>query len=138
MISFSNKTYDKTLLQYTIDDGYFQNFKFNYTERVKTTICNIAVIWTNKVIECIKSRSKDDSRKDIIQAAYKVLNFWTVMEETPKENTSGSGSEKKHDEQNSDNGNSKQSCDRNEEQSDHDDGKHSGNDNANDVNSDGN
>lgn len=35
MISFSNKTYDKTLLQYTIDDGYFQNFKFNYTERVK-------------------------------------------------------------------------------------------------------
>ena len=138
MISFSNKTYDKTLLQYTIDDGYFQNFKFNYAERVKITICNNAVIWTNKVIECIKRRSKDDSRKDIIQAAYKVLNFWTVTEETPKENTSGSGCEKKHDEQNSDIGNSKQSYDRNEEQSDHDDGKHSGNDSANDVNSDEN
>ena len=138
MISFSSKTYDKTLLQYTIDDDYFQNFKFNYADRVKTTIFNNAVIWTNKVIECIKRHSKDDSRKDIIQAAYKVLNFWTVMEETPKENTSGSGSEKKHDEQNSDNGNSKQSYDRNEEQSDHDNGKHSGNDNANDVNSDEN
>ena len=57
----------------------FQNFKFNYADRVKTTICNNAVIWTNKVIGCVKSRFEDDSHKYILQVAYKVLNSWSVM-----------------------------------------------------------
>lgn len=35
----------------------------------------------------------DDSHKDILQATYKVLNSWTVMEENPKENTAESGRE---------------------------------------------
>ena len=44
------------ILQNITNDRSFQNFKFNYVDRAKTTICNNAVIWTNKVIGCVKSR----------------------------------------------------------------------------------
>ena len=74
----------QTLLQNTTDDGSFQDFKFNYVEMAKIKNYNTAFIWTNKVTGCIKSSFKDDLRKDIIRAAYKVLISWTVMEETPK------------------------------------------------------
>ena len=53
----------------------------------------------------------DDSHKDILQAMYKVLNSWTVMEENPKENTAGSGREIEHYKKNSDNGNNEPSDD---------------------------
>ena len=101
----------KSLLQNITDDDSFQNFKFNYVERVKITICNNAVIWTDKVIGYVKSRFDDDSHKDILQAAHKVLNSWTVMEETPKENIAGPRCrcETQHVEKSSDNGNDKQS-----------------------------
>ena len=55
--------YFKTLLD---DNGSFQNFKFNYAERVKITICNNAITWTDKIIGCVENRSEDDSHRDII------------------------------------------------------------------------
>ena len=118
--------YIKTLLQNITDDSCFQNFKFRYVERVKIAISNNTVIWTDKVNGCVKSRLEDDSHKDILQAAYKVLNSWTLMGETPKENTTGSGCgcETEHVE---DNGN--------DEQSDGENGKYCDIDNKNDVNS---
>ena len=83
---FLELQYIRTQVQNITDDSSFQNFKFNYVERAKITICNNAVIWTDKVIGCVKSRFEDGSHKDILQAACKALNSWTVMEETPKEN----------------------------------------------------
>ena len=41
-------SYIKTLLQNTADNGSFQNLKFNYVERAKITICNNAIISTDK------------------------------------------------------------------------------------------
>ena len=79
--------YVKTLFQNANNDGSFQNFKFNHVERAKITIFNNAVIWTDKVIGCVKSYFEDDLHKDTIQSAYKVLNYWTVMVEKPKQNT---------------------------------------------------
>ena len=96
--------YVKTLLQNSTDDGTFQNFKFIYVERAKITICINGVILTNKVMGCVKSHFEGYSDKDIIQAAYKVLNSWTVMEETPMENTRGSGCETDRNKENSCNG----------------------------------
>ena len=125
--------YVKTLLQNTTYDESFQNFKFNYVERVEITIYNNAIMWIDKVIGCVKSHFEDDSHKDIIQAVYKVLNSWTVMEETPKENTTRSGSETEHVEGNSGKRNNEKSDD-DDEQSD-DDGEHCDNDNKNDLNS---
>ena len=63
----------------------------------------------------VKSRLEDDSHKDILQAAYKVLNSWTVIEEGPKENMTGfgCGCETEHVEENSDNGNDERSDDDN-------------------------
>ena len=58
--------YFKTFLQNITDDGSFQNFKFNYVERVKITICNNAITWTDKIIGCVENRSEDDSHRDII------------------------------------------------------------------------
>ena len=57
----------------------------------------------------------DDSHKDILQATYKVLNSWTVMEENPKENTAGSGRETEYYKKNSDNGNNEPSDDDDDE-----------------------
>ena len=125
--------YVKTLLQNTTYDESFQNFKFNYVERAEITIYNNAIMWIDKVIGCVKSHFEDDSHKDIIQAVYKVLNSWTVMEETPKENTTRSGSETEHVEGNSGNRNNEKSDD-DDEQSDGD-GEHCDNDNKNDPNS---
>ena len=51
----------------TTDDGSFQFFEFNYVKKAKIAICNNAVIWTNKVTGCFKSRFEDDSHKDIIK-----------------------------------------------------------------------
>lgn len=75
MVCFSNShTYVNTLLQNTICDGSFQNFKFNYVERVKIAICNNVVIWINKVIGCVKRRFKDDEHKI---SHNKHMRFWT-------------------------------------------------------------
>ena len=63
------------VLQNTTDGGFFQTFKFNYVETAKIAICNNAVIWIDEIIGRIKSLFKDDSHKDIIQAAY--VRFWT-------------------------------------------------------------
>ena len=131
---FLELQYIKTQVQNITDDSSFQNFKFNYVERAKITICNNAVIWTDKVIGCVKSRFEDGSHKDILQAACKALNSWTVMEETPKENTTGFGCETGHVEENGDNGNDEQSDDVHK-QSDDENGKHCDNNNKNDVNS---
>lgn len=78
------------------DDDSFQNLKLNYVERTKIIICSNAVIWSNKVIGSVKRRFEDDSHEDIVQAAYKVLNSWRVMEEIPKENMRRSGCETEH------------------------------------------
>ena len=61
-----------------------------------------------------------------MQAKHKVLNSWTVMEETQKESIAGSGCEMEHDEENSSN------C--NDKQSDDDHGEHCDNGNENDAN----
>ena len=58
------------VLQNTTDGGFFQTFKFNYVETAKIAISNNGVIWTDEIIGRIKSLFKDDSHKDIIQAAY--------------------------------------------------------------------
>ena len=81
--------YVKTLQNIT-DDRSFQNFKFNSVDRAKISICNNTIIWTDKIIACVKNRFEDDSHKDILQAAYEVLNSWTVMVVTPKKNTTES------------------------------------------------
>lgn len=57
------------------------------------------------------------------------------MEETSKENTTGSGCETKHGKENSDNGNDEKCDDDDGKQSDDDNGEHCDNDNRNDVNS---
>ena len=57
----------------------------------------------------------DDSHKDILQATYKVLNSWTVMEENSKKNTAESGRETEYYKKNSDNGNNEQSDDDDDE-----------------------
>ena len=79
-----------TLLQSKTDDCSFQNFKLYYIEWAKITVCNNSVIWTIKVIGCVKSRFVTDSHEDIIQAEYKVLNCRTVIEETSKKNATRS------------------------------------------------
>lgn len=38
----------------------------------------------NEVIGSVKSCLQNDSNKDIMQAVYKVLNSWTLMEEKTK------------------------------------------------------
>ena len=124
----------RTLFQNITNDSSFQNFKFKCVKRAKITICNNAVTWTNKAIGCVKNRFEDDSHKDILQTACKVLNSWTVMEETPKESMTRFGCEMEHFEENNDNGNDEQNDDYNE-QSDDDNGKHCDNNNKNDVNS---
>ena len=68
-----------------------------------------------KLLNASKAVSKITHIKNIIQAARKALNSWTVMEKTPKENTKGSGCEMGHEEEDSGNGN---------KQSDDDDGEH--------------
>ena len=75
-------------LQNITDYGSFQNFKFNYVGRVKITICNNAVIWSDKqkVIGYVKSRFQDDLHQDILQAAYIVLNSWTVTRRSLSKN----------------------------------------------------
>ena len=57
------------------------------------------------------------------------------MEETPKENTTGSVCETEHDEENSDKVNDEQSDDYDEEHIDDDDDKHCDDDNKDDINS---
>ena len=42
----------KTLLKIQ-DNVSFQNVKFNFVEKAKITICNNAVIWTDKVTGCV-------------------------------------------------------------------------------------
>lgn len=116
------------------DDDSFQNLKLNYVERTKIIICSNAVIWANKVIGSVKRRFEDDSHEDIVQAAYKVLNSWRVIEEIPKENMRRSGCETEHFEKNSDNGNKEQSGNDDDEQSDDNDCEHCYNDNKNDLN----
>ena len=102
-------------------------FKLNYVEMAKITNYNNAFIWTDKIIGCIKSSFKDDSHKDITQAAYKVLTSWTVMEATPNQNKTRFGCKTEHNIQNNDNGN--------DEQSDEDNGGYCDDDNENDINS---
>ena len=66
---------------------------------------------------------------------YKVLDSWTVMEETPKENMKGSRGEMEHDKENKDNVNDKQSDNDNGKQNDDDGSKRCDNGNEYEVNS---
>ena len=43
-------------------------------ERAKTTIENIAVVWCDKVLECIQKRFDGDGNKKIVDAANQILN----------------------------------------------------------------
>ena len=43
------------IIQNTTNDESFQNYKFNDVEKAQITVCNNAVIWTHKVIGCVKS-----------------------------------------------------------------------------------
>lgn len=70
-----------------------------------------------------------------MQTAYKILNSWTVTEETPNGNTAGSGWEMEHDEENSGNGKYNHSEDDNNEQSDDDDDKRCDDGNKNELDS---
>ena len=98
--------------------------KCYYPKRAKFKICNNAVVPTNKFIRSLKIRFEDDSLEDIIQTAYKVLNSWTVMKETPKENTTTSRYETLHDMKNSGNENDEKIDYDDEEQSEDDNFKH--------------
>ena len=82
--------YVKTLLENTKDDGLFQDFKFNYLERAKTTIVSNASIWVEKVTECVRNRFDSDTNKVIVNAAYVNVNDDTseVATEDGKDSTS--------------------------------------------------
>ena len=61
------------ILDNTNEDGEYQTFPFKYVERAKTTIENNAVVWCDKVLECIQKRFDGDGNK-IVDAANQILN----------------------------------------------------------------
>ena len=47
-------------------------------KRAKTTVCTNAIIWTDKIIECVRTCFEGNVHRDIIDATYKVLNTWNM------------------------------------------------------------
>ena len=66
--------YIKMILDNTNEDGEYQTFPFKYVERAKTTIENNAVVWCDKLLECIQKRFDGDGNKKIVDAANQILN----------------------------------------------------------------
>ena len=66
--------YIKMILDNTNEDGEYQTFPFKYVERAKTTIENNAVVWCDKVLECIQKRFDGNGNKKIVDAANQILN----------------------------------------------------------------